>query len=270
MVSLVSVIIFVEYLIISLISVKYINWNQLNENLLIKKFSYYIFILVDFLILTIWFPSEYIFRPNTNLIFLSYINYILVYIYIILNLIIYFNVHYNHNIDLLNIIRNILFNVCSITALFIFIFICLIFEVPNSIDNLTLHLNPLLIMIFDLLWNNNEIFIGNFYLSLNYLNLYMIYIFLLIQLSLISYPYPYYIFYLTSNQFLLFYQYMLLGLITCCLLIYLLGVLKKFIINIITKYFQNNSHQYVSMFIEPTINYGTCCVNSSEYQVINI
>ena len=129
-ISLLSVIIFFEYLIISLISVKYINWNQLNENNIMKKFLYYIFILVDFLILTICFPIEYIcVIPYTNLIFLSYINYILVYIYIILNLIIYYYDYYDyydHNIDLLNITRNILFNVCSITSLCIFIVVCLI------------------------------------------------------------------------------------------------------------------------------------------------
>ena len=120
-------------------------------------------------------------------------------------------------------------------------------------------------MIFDLLWNTNEIFIGNFYLSLSYLNLYMIYIFVLKQFSLISYPYPYYVFYLKDNDFLLFYQYMLLDIITCCLIIYLLGILKKFILTTInTRYFQNNSYQYVSMFIEPTMNYGTYRINSSD------
>jgi hypothetical protein len=82
-------------------------------------------------------------------------------------------------------------------------------------------------------------------------------------LSLLSYPYPYFIFYLTDYDFLLFYQYILFLLIICCLIIYLLALLKECIQKNITKYFQNNKSQYIVIPIDTNINYGTYYTNSS-------
>jgi len=154
-----------------------------------------------------------------------------------------------------------------VTTLFIFIFVNLILNSPININNLELHLIPLLIMIFDFLFSNNEIFSGNFYLSFAYINLYILYIFIILYIGLLTYPFPYFCFYLSSINILLLYQYQLLLLLICCFMIYLLDVIKKSIIllfNMISRNFQNNQnqYQYINIPSNPNINYGTYYVNS--------
>ena len=103
--NFVPFIIVCEFLIITLLSIKYINWNQLNKNNIMKNFFYYVFIFASFLILSVCLPISSIHKPYTNLIFLSYINYLLVYTYTIINLIIYYYNYHNLDQTTLNIIR---------------------------------------------------------------------------------------------------------------------------------------------------------------------